>query len=94
MKNPKKRCRDCKLKYAQEMGLCRSCQKQRLGNEGCGATFVLSELTTRAKAKGLVLCFDADDGTYSLVNQYLRTVHQTNSQKYLNRFLAEYRPTI
>jgi predicted amidophosphoribosyltransferase len=24
------RCRDCRKRYAQEMGLCRTCQKERL----------------------------------------------------------------
>lgn len=33
MRKTSQRCKDCKKKYAQEMGLCRACQTTRLGEQ-------------------------------------------------------------
>lgn len=46
----KRMCRDCTTKWAQEMGLCRSCQTRRIGAERAGYSLtILRELAAQSR---------------------------------------------
>ncbi len=58
-------CKDCTVKYAQEMGLCRSCQTKRIGKPGDpGHSF--QTLKTLAAEHGLVLMIERGPSRYVL----------------------------